>query len=112
MSGPDGGDRGEQKGSSLINLLLTPRTGELGALNAESICERILRAAGLVLDDGNTMLADATLEKLTLLRIKRGFMEFMREHYNHLSHQDFKMTVVREADKGDGGDGDTGEAAE
>ena len=38
--------------------------GQLGALNAESICERILRAGGLVLDDGNTMLADATLEKL------------------------------------------------
>ena len=89
--------------------LLVRTYGELGALNAESICERILRAAGLVLDDGNTMLADATLEKLTLLRIKRGFMEFMREHYDHLSHQDFKMTVVREADKGDG---DTGEAAE
>ena len=34
-----------------------------------------------MLDDGNTMLADATLEKLTLLRINRGFMEFMREHY-------------------------------
>ena len=94
----------------LLNLLLDSSYGELGALNAESICERILRAAGLVLDDGNTMLADATLEKLTLLRIKRGFMEFMREHYNHLSHQDFKiLTVVREADKGDG---DTGEAAE
>ena len=76
--------------------------GQLGALNAESICERILRAGGLVLDDGNTMLADAMLEKLTLLRINRGFMEFMREHYNHLSRQDFKMTVVREKDNSDG----------
>ena len=37
-----------------------------------------------------------------LLRINRGFMEFMREHYNHLSRQDFKMTVVREADNSDG----------
>ena len=37
--------------------LLVRTYGELGALNAESICERILRAAGLVLDDGNTMLA-------------------------------------------------------
>ena len=55
-----------------------------------------------MLDDGNTMLADATLEKLTLLRINRGFMEFMREHYNHLSRQDFKMTVVREKDNSDG----------
>ena len=41
-------------------------------------------------------------EKLTLLRINRAFMEFMREHYNHLSRQDFKMTVVREKDNSDG----------
>ena len=100
--------------ASSLTSSSTPRTASMTAslaraLNAESICERILRAAGLVLDDGNTMLADATLEKLTLLRIKRGCREGMREHYNHLSHQDFKMTVVREADKGDG---DTGEAAE
>ena len=78
--------------ASSLTSSSTPRTASMTAslaraLNAESICERILRAAGLVLDDGNTMLADdATLEKLTLLRIKRGFMEFMREHYNHLSH--------------------------
>ena len=111
VGGPDGGEGGEQKNAvnGIMPILASSSYGELGALNAESICERILRAAGLVLDDGNTMLADATLEKLTLLRINRGFMEFMREHYNHLSHQDFKMTVVREADKGDG---DTGEAAE
>ena len=64
----------------------------------------------MVLDDGNTMLADATLEKLTLLRINRGFMEFMREHYNHLSRQDFKMTVVREKDNSDG-DSEEEEAA-
>ena len=93
--------------ASSLTSSSTPRTASMTAslaraLNAESICERILRAGGLVLDDGNTMLADATLEKLTLLRINRGFMEFMREHYNHLSRQDFKMTVVREKDNSDG----------
>ena len=115
--GPAGGDgaRGGVVGAEPSSSMVTSSCGassygQLGALNAESICERILRAGGLVLDDGNTMLADATLEKLTLLRINRGFMEFMREHYNHLSRQDFKMTVVREKDNSDG-DSEEEEAA-
>ena len=60
--------------------LLVRTYGELGALNAESICERILRAAGLVLDDGNTMLADATLEKLTL---QRSNVRYQSLHMRH-----------------------------
>ena len=59
----------------------------IGALNAESFCERMLRAAGHVLTEGNTLLSSEELEKLTLLRMNRDFMIFMRQHYN-------KMTVV------------------
>ena len=66
----------------------------LGALNSEGFCERMLRAAGHVLTEGNTLLKSAELEKLTLLRMNKNFMRFMREHYNHVSQQQFKQTVV------------------
>ena len=45
--------------------------GQIGALNAESFCERVLRGAGHVLTEGNTLLADDELEKLVILRINR-----------------------------------------
>ena len=96
-----------------IPLMASCSNGQIGALNAESFCERVLRCAGHVLSKGNTLLDEEELEMLVILRMNRDFMEFMREHYNHLSHQDFKMTVVRQADKGDGDTGETGgEAAE
>ena len=66
-----------------------------GALNAESFCERIFSCAGGVMDEGNSLLSENYLEKLTLLRMNRPFMEFMRKHYNHVSEQGFNMTVVR-----------------
>ena len=48
-----------------------------------------------VQDEGNTLLGEAHLEKLVILRMNREFMRFMSTHYNHLSKQEFKMTVVR-----------------
>ena len=79
----------------VIPILATSSYGQFGALNAEGFCERILRATNQVMDKGNTLLSDPYLEKLTLLRINRPFMEHMRHWYNHLSKQDFGMTVVR-----------------
>ena len=46
-------------------------------------------------DEGNTLLSDNYLEMLTILRMNRGFMDFMRTHYNDAAEQEFKMTVVR-----------------
>ena len=43
-----------------------------GALNAESFIERIFSCAGVVMDEGNTLLSDDYLEKLTLLRINNN----------------------------------------
>ena len=73
-------------------------------MNAESFCERVLRTAGHVMTDGNTLLSDEVLEMLTILRMNRKFMEFMREHYQDLTkslaRQHFACTVVDpEADK-------------
>ena len=70
--------------------------GQIGALNAESFCERTLRCAGHVLTEGNTLLSDEELEMLVILRMSRSFMQFMRENYkyNHLTKDHFKKTIV------------------
>ena len=39
---------------------------------------------GHVLTEGNTLLGDAKLEKLVILRMNRRFMEFMRMQHKHL----------------------------
>ena len=66
----------------------------LGALNSEGFCERMLRASGQVMTEGNTLLKDDELEKLTVLRMNKKFMKFMRTHYNQLTKQQFNRTVV------------------
>jgi hypothetical protein len=49
--------------------------GQFGALNAESFCERVISAANLVVNDGNTLLSDTYMTMLTVLRMSRDFME-------------------------------------
>lgn len=80
----------------LIPLMATSSYGQIGALNAESFCERVLRCAGHVLTEGNTLLDDDELEMLVVLRMNRDFMQFMREHYNYMTKDHFQRTVVDE----------------
>ena len=68
--------------------------GQIGALNAESFCERVLSCANMVITDGNTLLNDPETIKLTILRMNREFMEHMRASYNAQARQKFKTTVV------------------
>ena len=70
--------------------------GQIGALNAESFNERVLRCAGHVLTEGNTLLGHEELEKLVILRMNKDFMIFMREHYGHVVAEAFGKTVVRD----------------
>ena len=79
-----------------IPLMAISSQYNIGALNAESFCERIISAGNLVMTDGNTLLDDDELEKLILLRINRNFMMFMREKYAHISKQNFKQTIITE----------------
>ena len=67
---------------------------QIGALMAESFCERTLRAAGHIISEGNTLLSDAEVEKLTILRMNREYMEYMRANYGHIVQQQFNKTVV------------------
>ena len=87
----------------LIPLMAGCSSYPLGALNAESFCERILSQANNVMTSGNTLLSDEELEMIVILRMNRDFMKFMRKHYADISLQTFKMTVLdtHENDEGD-----------
>ena len=54
--------------------------------------------AGMILHDGNSLLGDEEVEMLTILRMNREFIEFMRENYAEellsLTKQHFGITVV------------------
>ena len=68
----------------------------IGALNAESFCERVTPAGILAMIDGSTLLDDEELEKFMLLRINRDFMTSMCEKPSHVSKQNFKQTIAIE----------------
>ena len=80
-----------------IPVMASSSVGQLGALSAESYCERILSCANNVVVSGNTLLGDAELEMLVVLRMNKEFMQFMREHYAQEAGQQFNATVVRAA---------------
>ena len=46
--------------------------------------KHVLSVANLVVTKGNTLLSDAEVEMLAILRINRRFMEFMRANYPDL----------------------------
>ena len=70
-----------------IPAMASSSYAQIGALNAESFCERVLRAAGQVMTDGNTLLDDEELEMLAILRVNRDFMERMRTRFAHLKRE-------------------------
>ena len=81
-----------------IPLLASCTYAQIGALNAESFCERVLSCANLVLTEGNTLLDDEEIEMLVILRMNRDFMEFMRTNYpdvaRKLADQHFGFTPI------------------
>jgi len=79
-----------------IPLMASSSFGQIGALNAESFCERILRAAGHVMTEGNTLLNDEELEMLTVLRINKDFIMKYRKIYREQLNEQFQHTVVRD----------------
>jgi hypothetical protein len=69
--------------------------GQIGALNAESFCERCLSCANLIVTEGSTLLLDDEVKMLVILRMNVSFMEFMRDDYAHvIGQQPWKMTIV------------------
>lgn len=64
-----------------IPLMASSSSAQLGSLMAESFCERMLSCANLVMTEGNTLLGDAELEKLVILKMNANFMTYMRQNY-------------------------------
>ena len=88
----------ERKVYGYLPLMASCSYAQIGALNAESFCERALSCANSVMTEGNTLLKDAELEMLVVLRMNRRFMEFMRTNYpdlaKALAKQHFGYTTV------------------
>ena len=66
----------------------------IGTLSAEGFTERFISAADLVMDEGNTALADEEFEMMVILRIDRKFVQFMHAKYAHFQHETFTRTVL------------------
>ena len=79
-----------------IPAMASSSVGQLGALSAESYCERVLSCANNVVTKGNSLLSDDELEMIVVLRMNREFMQFMREHYSAEAKELFGQTVVRD----------------
>jgi hypothetical protein len=69
----------------------------LGVLNAESFCERVLSCVKLVVSDLHVSLKAEEIRMLVMLRMNRGFMEYMRSSYPDTPLSEFKVvdTYVR-----------------
>ncbi len=64
-----------------LPLMASCSVGQIGALLAESFCERAISQANLILTDRNTRLNDAELEMLVVLRMNREIMEHLKQKY-------------------------------
>ena len=53
----------------------------LGALNAESFCERVWSCVMLIVSDLHVSLKAEEIRMLVMLRMNHGFMEYMRSSY-------------------------------
>jgi hypothetical protein len=62
----------------------------LGALNAESFCERVLSCVKLVVSDLHVSLKAEEIRMLVMLRMNRGFMEYMRSSYPDTQLSEFR----------------------
>ena len=57
----------------------------IGAMNAESFCERTLSCASLIVTDLHTSLSREEVRMLTMLRMNVSLMEYMRTEYDNLT---------------------------
>jgi hypothetical protein len=69
----------------------------LGALNAESFCERVWSCVMLVVSDLHVSLKAEKIRMLVMLRMNREFMDYMRASYPDTPLSEFKTadTYVR-----------------
>jgi hypothetical protein len=80
--------------------------GMMCALMASSFCERINSCAVEVVDERNTLLSQDEIDKVTVLRMNKEFMEFMRKEYPEVmtlktSHRSYGTVVTMDMTKED-----------
>jgi hypothetical protein len=87
----------QQGKSAKFGYLTMMTVATLGALNAESFCERVLSCVKLVVSDLHVSLKAEEIRMLVMLRMNREFMEYMRASYPDTPLSDFKSvdTYVR-----------------
>ncbi len=82
-------------GQTQFGYLPTMALANIGAMNAESFCERILSCASLVVTDLHTSLDHEEVRMLTMLRMNKSLMEYMRKEYDNLhSHIEASETRI------------------
>jgi hypothetical protein len=74
------------KGGGQVQFGYLPRMAlaNIGAMNAESFCERTLSCASLIVTDLHTSLSREEVRMLTMLRMNVSLMEYMRPEYDNL----------------------------
>jgi len=69
--------------------------GQIGALCAESFCERMFCEANIMCHGGNMLLDTEEISMLVVLRKNREFIQHMREIYPKFSGQNCNGTLVK-----------------
>lgn len=59
----------------------------VGGLNSESFCERMFSAGKIVTHQKAASTSDTLVEKLTLLRVNKKFMRFMRANHPEVAQE-------------------------
>jgi len=72
-------------GQAQFGYLPRMTLANIGALNAESFCERTLSCANLIVTDLHTSLSHHEVRMLTMLRMNVSLMEYMRTEYDNLT---------------------------
>ena len=86
-----------QQKSAKFGYLPMMEVATLGALNVESFYERVLSCVKLVVSDLHVSLKAEEIRMLVMLRMNRGFMEYMRSSYPDTPLSEFRAvdTYVR-----------------
>jgi len=64
-----------------LPLMASSSKGQLGALIAESYCERVISVGNMISTDRNVVLNDDELEMLVVLKMNKDLIQFMRTNY-------------------------------
>ena len=64
-----------------LPLMASSSKGQLGALIAESCCERVISVGNMISTDRNVVLNDDELEMLVVLKMNKDLIQFMRTYY-------------------------------